>query len=48
MACISCGRESPDRVRFPCPNCGAELERCADCRKNENAYVCAGCGFEGP
>ncbi|MFA4946837.1 MAG: zinc finger domain-containing protein [Candidatus Micrarchaeia archaeon] len=48
MACISCGRDSTDNVKFPCPECGAKLERCASCRRNENAYACPKCGFEGP
>ncbi|PIN95788.1 RNA-binding protein [Candidatus Micrarchaeota archaeon CG_4_10_14_0_2_um_filter_60_11] len=48
MACISCGRASPKHAKFPCPECGAPVERCADCRKNENKYKCQKCGFQGP
>ncbi len=48
--CISCGINLIERgyVRFPCPQCGAELGRCAACRHQSNPYKCPGCGFEGP
>lgn len=48
--CISCGINLIEKgyVRFPCPQCGKEIGRCASCRHQCNTYKCPGCGFEGP
>ncbi len=45
--CTTCGKQAKDFTTFPCPNCSAELVRCAYCRKNKNIFKCT-CGFEGP
>ncbi len=50
--CISCNRALPPSeegsTTFPCPICGAEIVRCAKCRRFANRYKCVACGFEGP
>lgn len=47
--CSSCGRETQDYAKFPCPDasCKEILVRCKLCRENENPYQCK-CGFKGP
>ncbi|MEM2954696.1 MAG: zinc finger domain-containing protein [Candidatus Nanoarchaeia archaeon] len=48
--CISCKKEATNdksKVRFPCPQCNAEIIRCGECKKKVVKYKCA-CGFEGP
>ncbi|MCF6192452.1 MAG: zinc finger domain-containing protein [Candidatus Hydrothermae bacterium] len=51
-SCFSCNRTlSPVKrgsSRFPCPQCGARIMRCADCSRASNTYVCPGCDFTGP
>ncbi|MGC8850774.1 MAG: hypothetical protein ACP5O3_00905 [Candidatus Micrarchaeia archaeon] len=46
--CSSCGRETSDYTKFPCPNasCNEVVVRCKPCRENEVSYEC--CGFKGP
>ncbi|MEM2933718.1 MAG: HVO_2753 family zinc finger protein [Methanocellales archaeon] len=48
--CISCGVRLFGKgfTRFPCPNCGESLGRCAKCRQQSNQYICKKCGFLGP
>ncbi|PWB56067.1 MAG: RNA-binding protein [Candidatus Methanoperedenaceae archaeon] len=48
--CVSCGVNLIESgyARFPCPQCGNEIGRCAACRHQSNPYKCPGCGFEGP
>ncbi|RMG31603.1 MAG: DUF1610 domain-containing protein [Methanobacteriota archaeon] len=50
--CYSCNRElAPSDVgssKFKCPECGANIIRCASCRRVGNKYACVSCGFEGP
>jgi predicted RNA-binding Zn-ribbon protein involved in translation (DUF1610 family) len=48
--CISCGVNLIERgyARFPCPECGNELGRCAACRHQSNNYKCPECSFQGP
>ncbi|MFQ6055027.1 MAG: HVO_2753 family zinc finger protein [Methanosarcinales archaeon] len=48
--CISCGVRlfGTGYTRFPCPDCGHEIGRCAKCRKQSNTYICPSCGFTGP
>ncbi|MGB1818807.1 MAG: zinc finger domain-containing protein [Candidatus Poseidoniaceae archaeon] len=33
---------------FPCPQCGHAIGRSPLCRNQGVAYVCPGCGFQGP
>ncbi|MEM2925548.1 MAG: HVO_2753 family zinc finger protein [Methanocellales archaeon] len=48
--CISCGVKLFGKgfTRFPCPNCGEPIGRCAKCRQQSNKYICKKCGFIGP
>ncbi len=49
MNCTSCGRDARlSATVFPCPSCGQDLCRCADCKTNSNAYVCKNCNYAGP
>lgn len=47
-SCISCGRNTPDVVKFECPKCKAEIVRCSKCRSLSVKYKCPDCGFVGP
>ncbi len=47
--CISCGRDISsisNNIIFNCPECGAEIVRCGDCRKLGIKYECK-CGWSG-
>ena len=48
--CVSCGINvaGMNAATFDCPDCGAEIHRCAKCRKQSNLYECPDCGFRGP
>jgi len=48
--CVSCGINvaGMNAASFDCPDCGAEIHRCAKCRKQSNLYECPDCGFRGP
>ncbi len=47
--CTSCGRGLDEgSVVFRCPNCGALIARCSQCREQSIPYRCPNCGFEGP
>jgi len=48
--CVSCGINvaGTNAASFDCPDCGAEINRCAKCRKQSNLYECPDCGFRGP
>jgi predicted RNA-binding Zn-ribbon protein involved in translation (DUF1610 family) len=48
--CVSCGINisGTNAARFKCPDCGAQIYRCAKCRKQSNLYECPDCGFTGP
>lgn len=48
--CISCGINisGTNAATFDCPECGAEIYRCATCRKQSTLYECKQCGFTGP
>jgi predicted RNA-binding Zn-ribbon protein involved in translation (DUF1610 family) len=48
--CVSCGINISgiSAATFDCPDCGAEISRCANCRKQSNLYECPECGFTGP
>jgi len=48
MKCISCNKETPKSVKFPCPKCGEEILRCDKCRKLSIEYKCPKCGYVGP
>ncbi|MFN3527701.1 MAG: zinc finger domain-containing protein [Candidatus Altarchaeaceae archaeon] len=49
MICQTCGRETNEVTRFPCPNCGeTEIIRCKSCRILGRQYTCPKCGFTGP
>ncbi len=47
MECISCGKETADGVKFPCPKCGKDIFRCNKCRTLSIEYKCK-CGYQGP
>ncbi|MCD5409994.1 MAG: zinc finger domain-containing protein [Methanocellales archaeon] len=48
--CISCAVKLTGTgfTRFPCPDCGEVIGRCAKCRGQSNPYKCPKCGFIGP
>jgi predicted RNA-binding Zn-ribbon protein involved in translation (DUF1610 family) len=48
--CISCGKGLivEGYAQFPCPECGALIKRCRNCRVLSARYKCNECGFEGP
>ncbi len=46
--CISCNKPSNEGVRFPCPQCGANIFRCGKCRNLSIEYKCPECGHIGP
>jgi predicted RNA-binding Zn-ribbon protein involved in translation (DUF1610 family) len=48
--CTSCGIRLVEGgyVKFPCPECGSEIGRCASCRQQGNVYTCPKCGFKAP
>ncbi|MEM3030475.1 MAG: zinc finger domain-containing protein [Candidatus Micrarchaeia archaeon] len=47
--CYSCGRQTKEYAKFPCPACGEEgIVRCLHCRETINPYRCRKCGREGP
>ncbi|AAM32209.1 MULTISPECIES: zinc finger domain-containing protein [Methanosarcina] len=48
--CTSCGIRLVEKgyVKFPCPQCGAEIGRCTSCRQQGNVYTCPKCGFKAP
>ncbi len=51
LKCISCNTvlvSEEDFVKIKCPNCGTEIVRCKNCRRNSVPYKCPKCGFEGP
>ncbi|MBI2676228.1 MAG: DUF1610 domain-containing protein [Candidatus Aenigmarchaeota archaeon] len=52
LSCVSCGRyveSEANWVAFKCPQCGkTDILRCEKCKKVENQYECAECGFTGP
>ncbi|KKH88306.1 Zn-ribbon RNA-binding protein, partial [Methanosarcina mazei] len=39
--CTSCGIRLVEKgyVKFPCPQCGAEIGRCTSCRQQGNVYT---------
>jgi predicted RNA-binding Zn-ribbon protein involved in translation (DUF1610 family) len=47
---VSCGINISgiSAATFDCPDCGHEVSRCANCRKQSNLYECPDCGFMGP
>lgn len=47
MKCVSCGKETEDCVKFPCPECKKEISRCNKCRGLSIEFKC-GCGYQGP
>ena len=49
-SCVSCGINiaGTNAAAFKCPDCGAQIYRCAKCRKQSNLYECTDCGFTGP
>jgi predicted RNA-binding Zn-ribbon protein involved in translation (DUF1610 family) len=48
--CTSCGIRLVEKgyVKFPCPQCGAEIGRCSSCRQQGNVYTCPKCGYKAP
>jgi Zn-ribbon RNA-binding protein len=48
--CTSCGIRLVEKgnVKFPCPQCGAEIGRCGSCRQQGNVYKCHKCGYTAP
>ncbi|MDY6775368.1 MAG: HVO_2753 family zinc finger protein [Halobacteria archaeon] len=49
-SCVSCGITivGTGYAQFNCPECGHEIYRCSNCRKQGNKYKCPDCGFVGP
>ena len=50
VMCITCGAyilPKSNATKFPCPECGKIIVRCARCRELARKYTCE-CGFTGP
>ena len=45
--CNACNKKTTAYVTLICPNCGKELIRCDECRRNKTELVCS-CGFVLP
>ena len=46
--CTTCGKQTKDYSKFPCPKCDAEIIRCKHCRQISLPYTCPSCGQNGP
>ncbi|MBT3398020.1 RNA-binding protein [archaeon] len=45
--CTSCGKETQGSIKFPCPKCKNDIQRCNKCRSLSIEYKCD-CGHKGP
>jgi len=45
--CISCGKETSEGIKLPCPSCKKEIFRCNKCRNLSIEYNCK-CEHQGP